>query len=185
MVFIENSSIVKNSKAILRVSIRDESFSLEFLFDNIQKNELFCNDKSFFVEMPDSKYNFRPEKTPDRGPSSVGITDTPSGSSAFASKSDSTEHLERLRQKLHQLRSLPSTSYDFAEQRVAVSVESPPPQPSTTDLDQDELLDMIYERRPTSTATSSKENPSKPIELQFLGNLTIHLIRLHSIINSN
>lgn len=126
-------------------------------------------------EFTDSKFNFRSEKTPNRVPSSVGITDTPSGSSAFASKSDSTEHLERLRQKLHQLRSLPSTSYDFAEQSVAVSIDSPPP-PTASDLDQDELLEMIYERRSTSTATSSKEKSTKPLELQFLGNLSFHLI---------
>lgn len=99
-----------------------------------------------------------------------GITDTPCASSAFASKTDSTEHLERLRQKLHQLRSLPSTSRDFGDQSVAVSIESPPPATSSeADLDQDELLDIIYERRSPSSATTSKEKSRKPFELQFLG----------------
>lgn len=127
-----------------------------------------------------SKYDFCAEKTPTRAHSScVGITDTPSGSSAFASKTDSTEHLERLRQKLHQLRSLPSTSYDFGEQSVAVSIESPPPPPPSqtktasdaTDLDQDELLDIIYERCSASSASVSKEKSKKPLELQFLGTI--------------
>lgn len=123
------------------------------------------------------KFDFRAETTPDRAQSCVGIVDTPSGSSAFASSSDSTEHLERLRQKLHQLRSLPSTSYDFGEQSVAISIESPPPPSSSattsaeTDLGQDEHLDMIYERRPTASATISKEKPTKPFELQLLGTL--------------
>lgn len=123
-----------------------------------------------------TKFDLHPTKTPDRKPSSVGITDTPSGSSAFASKTDSTEHLERLRQKLHQLRSLPSTSCDFAEQSIAVSIESPPPAATSSeqDLDQDELLDIIYERRSSTSATAtatatSKEKPTKPLELQFLG----------------
>lgn len=115
--------------------------------------------------LTDSKYKFHSEKTPDRAPS---------GSSAFASKTDSTEHLERLRQKLHQLRSLPSTSYDFAEQSVAVSIDSPPPPPSTTsDLDHDELLDIIYDRHSTpQSATTSKDKSTKPGELQFLGNIS-------------
>lgn len=138
-----------------------------------------------------SKYDFRAEKTPARAHSScVGLTDTPSsssGSSAFASKTDSTEHLERLRQKLHQLRSLPSTSYDFGEQSVAVSIESPPPPPQTktasdaaTDLDQDELLDMIYERCSASSSSVSTEKSKKPLELQFLGTFSL-FHRIHSI----
>lgn len=126
-----------------------------------------------------SKYEFCAKKTPARAHSScVGITDTPSGSSAFASKTDSTEHLERLRQKLHQLRSLPSTSYDYGEQSVAVSIESPPPPQTKTasdaaDLDQDELLDMIYERCSSSSASVSTEKSKKPLELQLLG--TFHI----------
>lgn len=116
--------------------------------------------------------------------SCVGITDTPSGSSAFASKTDSTEHLERLRQKLHQLRSVPSTSYDYGEQRVAVSIESPP-QPQSVDggdLDQDELLDMIYERCSASSTNVSTDKSKKPLELQFLGgfrNMHIRIIRIY------
>lgn len=111
-----------------------------------------------------TKLQFHTTKTPDRKPSAAGITDTPSGSS---SKTDSTEHLVRLRQKLHQLRSLPSTSCDFSEQRIAVSIESPPPAATSNDPDQDEPLDIIYERR--SSAAASKDNPRKPLELQLLG----------------
>lgn len=116
--------------------------------------------------------------------SCVGITDTPSGSSAFASKTNSTEHLERLRQKLHQLRSVPSTSYDFGEQSVAVSIESPPQPPSDGgEIGQDELLDMIYERCSASSANvSTTEKSKKPLELQYLGGfltkLTTKLIYL-------
>lgn len=115
---------------------------------------------------------FDSTKIPDRKLSSVDLRDTPSGSSAFATKTDSTEHLERLRQKLHQLRSLPSTSYDFAEQSIAVSIESPPPATTSSeaDLDQDELLDIIYERRASASAAPSKEKSFKPLELQYLGN---------------
>lgn len=113
--------------------------------------------------------------------SCVGVADTPSGSSAFASKTDSTEHLERLRQKLHQLRSVPSTSYDFGEQSVAVSIESPPPPSAATsasdgaNLGQDELLDMIYERCSASSVNVSTEKSSKPLELQFLGKSGSHV----------
>lgn len=131
----------------------------------------FISSTSVFSEFSGTKFDLHSTKTPDRKPSSVGITDTPSGSSAFASKTDSTEHLERLRQKLHQLRSLPSTSCDFAEQSIAVSIESPPPATTSSepDLDQDELLDIIYERRSSASAATSKEKPTKPLELQFLG----------------
>lgn len=123
------------------------------------------------IHIKGTKFDFHSAKTtPNCKSLSKGITDTPCASSAFASKTDSTEHLERLRQKLHQLRSLPSTSHDFSEQRVAVSIESPPPTTSSEpDLDQDELLDIIYERRSPSSATTSKEKPTKPLELQFLG----------------
>lgn len=132
---------------------------------------IFISSTSVSSEFSGTKFDLHSTKTPDRKPSSVGITDTPSGSSAFASKTDSTEHLERLRQKLHQLRSLPSTSCDFAEQSIAVSIESPPPATTSSepDLDQDELLDIIYERRSSASAATSKEKPTKPLELQFLG----------------
>lgn len=118
-----------------------------------------------------TKFDLYSSKTLDRRASSSGITDTPSGSSAFASKADSTEHLQRLRQKLHQLRSLPSTSCDFAEQSIAITVESPPPANTSSepDLDQDELLDIIYERRSSASSAASKEKQTKPLELQFLG----------------
>lgn len=121
-----------------------------------------------------SKFNLHSAKTADRKPSAVGIADP---SSAFASKTDSTEHLERLRQKLHQLRSLPSTSCDF-EQTIAVSVESPPPATTSSepDLDQDELLDIIYERRPSASATTPRDK-SKALELPFLASRSNSLQR--------
>lgn len=126
------------------------------------------------IDVQGTKFYLHSAKTPDRKPKPVDLNDTPSGSSAFASKTDSTEHLERLRQKLHQLRSLPSTSCDFAEQSIAVSIKSPPPATTSSeaDLDQDELLDIIYERRASGSAAASKDKPLKPLELQFLGNFT-------------
>lgn len=52
----------------------------------------------------------------------LDITDTPTTTSnAFTANNDSVQHLERLRQKLNQIRSLPSTSRDSSEQSVAVS----------------------------------------------------------------
>lgn len=143
----------------------------------------FFHSLSFFSPNSDSKFNLHSAKTPDRKSSSVDITDTPSGSSAFASKSDSTEHLERLRQKLHQLRSLPSTSCDF-EQSIAVSIESPPPATTSTepDLDQDEILDIIYERRPSVSVAVPKE---KALEFQFLATRSTSLQRTPRSLNEH
>lgn len=53
-------------------------------------------------------------------PPSLDITGTPNTSNTFPSSSDSLQHLTRLRHKLNQIRSLPSTS-DTSEQSVAVS----------------------------------------------------------------
>lgn len=62
------------------------------------------------------------EKLPEFKSKSLDITDTPTASSAFVSKTDSVQHLERLRQKLNQLRSSPSTSRDFSEQSITVNI---------------------------------------------------------------
>lgn len=56
---------------------------------------------------------------------SLNITNTPTTNpNAFAANNDSVQHLERLRQKLNQIRSLPGTSRDSSEQSVAVSCTS-------------------------------------------------------------
>lgn len=52
---------------------------------------------------------------------SLDITESPNATKAFPSSNDSVQHLERLRHKLNQIRSLPSTSRDTSEQSVAVS----------------------------------------------------------------
>lgn len=129
-----------------------------------------------------SKFNLHLAKAGDRKPSAVGIADP---SSAFASKTDSTEHLERLRQKLHQLRSLPSTSCDF-EQSIAVSIESPPPATTSSepDLDQDELLDIIYERRASASATAPRDK-SKTLDLPFLASRSNSLQRTPRSLNEH
>lgn len=84
--------------------------------------------------------------------SSNDLSNALPATSAFVSKPDSVQHLERLRQKLHQLRSSPSTSRDFAEQTISVSADSPPPPPQTSanepDLDHDEELEIIYKQQP-------------------------------------
>lgn len=64
------------------------------------------------------------QKLPEFKSTSLDKTDTPTASSAFVSKTDSVQHLERLRQKLNQLRSLPSTSRDFSEQSITVNYYS-------------------------------------------------------------
>lgn len=56
-------------------------------------------------------------------PLSLEITETPNASNAYPSSNDSVQHLERLRHKLNQIRSLPSTSRDTSEQSVAVSCD--------------------------------------------------------------
>lgn len=60
---------------------------------------------------------------------SLAIGDTPPNATSTppsytASTSDSVQHLERLRQKLNQIRSLPSTSRDSSEQSVAVNIRA-------------------------------------------------------------
>lgn len=100
-------------------------------------------------------------------------TDSPNtqpATSAFVSKPDSVQHLERLRHKLHQLRSSPSTSRDFAEQTISVSADSPtPPQSSSNepDLDHDEELEIIYKQQPSQKYKNLQSSKTFTVQSQI------------------
>lgn len=81
-------------------------------------------------------------------------------------RQDSIQHLQRLRQKLHQLRSTPSTSRDGTEQLLAVESSSP----TSTMCDSDEELEMIYKTQ-SSDGTAMDKPPTlsqKPAGLTSL-----------------
>lgn len=78
--------------------------------------------------------------------SSVSSASTPSS----VLKQDSVQHLQRLRQKLHQLRSSPSTSRDGADPRISIAVNSPP---TATNYDSDEELELIYKKQTSGLLT--------------------------------
>lgn len=75
------------------------------------------------------------------------------------SRQDSVQHLQRLRQKLHQLRSSPSTSRDCAEQLL--TVESGSPNNATT-WDSDDELEEVF-KQSTSSASSSSTTSIPPL----------------------
>lgn len=109
------------------------------------------------------------------GHSSAAIHPTPS---TFMSKQDTTQHLQRLRHKLIQLRSTPSTSRDIgADQSIVVSVESSPT--NAVAYDSDEELEMIYKQQKLAAdaAKSISVNLVKPTalnSLQLLAANTLH-----------
>lgn len=108
------------------------------------------------------------------GHSSEAIHPTPS---TFMSNQDTAQHLQRLRHKLIQLRSMPSTSRDIgADQSIVVSVESSPT--NAVAYDSDEELEMIYKQQKLAAdAAKSISNLVKPTalnSLQLLAANTLH-----------
>lgn len=100
-------------------------------------------------------------------PGTVSSASSATPTSAFASKQDSIQHLERLRQKLHQLRSSPSTSRDVVEQSIAVPADYVP-------------LALNYmtnsERDPLLLQQSKEGKPIKPTAINSL-----HLLAASSL----
>lgn len=89
--------------------------------------------------------------------------------STFMSKQDTAQHLQRLRHKLIQLRSTPSTSRDIgADQSIVVSVESSPTNAHA--YDSDEELETIYKQQKLAAdgAKSVSMNLVKPTALNSL-----------------
>lgn len=162
-------------------------FDEEYVLDSNQEHR---NDSlgpnfvtNFFPALNQSPSPFPliDSKTVDlaRRKSNIDISSTPV-TSTFASKSDSVKHLERLRQKLHQLRSLPSTSRDIAEQIIDVS-STDATTSNETELDGE--LEVIFKRR-SLPITSTIDKSSKSINaLQLFGMLIIHNINNKSYLN--
>lgn len=93
-----------------------------------------------------------------------------SGTAAYhqtpRSGQDSIQHLQRLRQKLHQLRSMPSTSRDRVERMLTVETDSP-----INNLcdDSDEELEEVFKQQAAGAASNDKKPPlKKPIALTSL-----------------
>lgn len=109
------------------------------------------------------------------GQSSNTIQSTPS---TFMNKQDTAQHLQRLRHKLIQLRSTPSTSRDIGvDQSVVVSVESSPTNAHA--YDSDEELEMIYKQQKlaadaTQSVTMNLVKPTALNSLQLLAANTLH-----------
>lgn len=72
-----------------------------------------------------------------------------------ASRQDSVQHLQRLRQKLHQLRSTPSTSRDCVEQLLTVESGSP----NNNAWDSDDELEEVFKQSTSSASSSSSIAP--------------------------
>lgn len=92
--------------------------------------------------------------------SSSSLSSSVSSASTPVLKQDSVQHLQRLRQKLHQLRSSPSTSRDLADQGIAIAVNSPP---TAANYDSDEELELIYKKQASSLATPTLKDVKIPL----------------------
>lgn len=106
------------------------------------------------------------------GHSSQAMHSTPS---TFMSKQDTAQHLQRLRHKLIQLRSTPSTSRDIGvDQSIVISVESSPT--NALAYDSDEELEMIYKQQKLAAdaATMKLVKPTALNSLQLLAANKLH-----------
>lgn len=102
-------------------------------------------------------------------PSSVGSSakaarfqpssDTKLHQTPVSHQQDATQHLQRLRQKLHQLRSTPSTSRDCAEQLLAIQSNCA----MNTSCDSDDDLEDVSSKSP-----NKKSIGQKPVTLNSL-----------------
>lgn len=89
------------------------------------------------------------------------------------SRQDSIYHLQRLRQKLHQLRSTPSTSRDCVERMLTVETNSP----INSLYDSDDELEDVFKQQVSKASVNDRKPPlQKPIalSLQVLAATSVH-----------
>lgn len=148
-------------------------FDDEYVLDSNQEHQTDSLGRNFVtnffpaLNQPPSPYSLIDSNTIDLATrkSNIDITSTPV-TSTFASRSDSVKHLERLRQKLHQLRSMPSTSRDIAKQIIDVS-STEATTSNETELDGE--LEVIFKRRSLPITTTIDKSSKSINALQLFG----------------